>query len=125
MSEGDGIPDHVDAPGDTVSEPPASSRGWLWMLLGLAAVVALGTVVGRTFYGERQLREHTFSGPTMGTTWSLKVVLPDGAPAAWVEAFRDTAISRLERIDALMSTWDPDSEVSTLNGAPDCGLRRT
>lgn len=100
--------------------PPSSkSFAWVWSLVALIAVVALGTLAARTFYGERQLREHEFAGSTMGTTWSLKVVLPDGAPQEWIEAFRDTARSRLERVSALMSTWDPESELSRLNRSGD------
>ncbi len=96
-----------------------SRGGWVWILLALVAVIALGTVTARQFYGERSLREHQFTGSTMGTTWSLRVVVPDGAPVAWIEAFRDTARSRLARVNALMSVWDTDSELSRLNRSTD------
>lgn len=98
---------------------PGSSLSWLWMLAGLVAVVALGTLAARTFYGERPLREHEFTGPTMGTTWHLRIVLPEGAPREWIEAFHDTTRVRLDRVNSLMSTWDPESELSRLNGAAD------
>lgn len=93
-------------------------HGWVWMLLALAAVVALGTVAARTFYGDRPLRIHELAGATMGTTWSLKVSLPDGAPEAWVGAIGDTVQGRLDRIEGLMSTWDSTSELSRFNRSP-------
>ena len=55
-----------------------------------------------------------FSGPTMGTTYSVKVVTgPEGLTGAvdhdrWIRA-------DLERINALMSTWDPSSELTRFN----------
>lgn len=85
------------------------------MLLALAAVVALGTVSARTFYGDRPHRIHELAGATMGTTWSLKVSLPEGSPAAWVEAIGDTVQMRLDRIESLMSTWDSTTELSRFN----------
>jgi thiamine biosynthesis lipoprotein len=87
----------------------------VWLLLALALVVALGTIAGRTFYGERPAEVRQMGGATMGTTWTLKVVLPEGAPGAWVNAIGDTVQSRLDRIEGLMSTWDSTSELSRFN----------
>jgi len=102
-----------------VAPPPAGSgRGWIWILLALLVVVFLGTLAGRTFYGDRPSSVHQMAGATMGTTWSLKVSLPDGAPTAWVDAIRDTVQSRLDRIERLMSTWDSTSELSRFNRSP-------
>ena len=92
---------------------------WIWLLLGLVAVVALGTVAQRTFYGDRPARLHQMSGATMGTTWSLKVSLPGGAPLPWLNAIRDTVQSRLDRVETLMSTWDSTSELSRFNRSRD------
>jgi len=89
------------------------------MLLALAVVVVLGTVAGRTFYGQRPVEVRQLGGATMGTTWTLKIALPAGAPAAWVDAIGDTVQSRLDRIDSLMSTWDSTSELSRFNHSPD------
>jgi len=57
-----------------------------------------------------------FGGPTMGTTWSIALVPRDRA----VDAAEREAIDRdvrdvLTRIEALMSTWDEDSELSRFN----------
>lgn len=100
---------------DASSPPAVSDRSWLWILLALLVVVFLGTLAGRTFYGDRTARLHEMSGATMGTTWNLKVSLPDGSPMAWVDAIRDTVQSRLDRIENLMSTWDSTSELSRFN----------
>jgi thiamine biosynthesis lipoprotein len=61
---------------------------------------------------ERRILE--FRGPTMGTTYSVKVVTgPAGLPDA---AHLDRQIrADLERITELMSTWDPESELSRFN----------
>ena len=59
-----------------------------------------------------------FSGPTMGTTWSVKVVPPAGGLTA--DAAGDIATSIrdiLDRIDTLMSTWKPESELSRFNAS--------
>ena len=100
---------------DVVAPSTMRNRSWVWMLLALALVVVLGTVAGRTFYGERPAELRQMSGATMGTTWTLKVVLPEGAPGAWVSAIGDTVQSRLDRIEGLMSTWDSTSELSLFN----------
>ncbi len=101
------------------SRTSGSGRTWVWLLLAFVAVAVLGTIAARTFYGERSSRLHQMAGATMGTTWSLKVSLPDGAPAAWVGAIGDTVQSRLDRIEGLMSTWDSTSELSRFNGTAD------
>jgi thiamine biosynthesis lipoprotein len=103
---------------DGTSPPAEGSRGWVWTLLALVLVVILGTVAARTFYGDRPHRLHEMAGASMGTTWSFKVSLPEGAPTAWVDAMRDTVQSRLDRIESSMSTWDSTSELSRFNRSP-------
>lgn len=102
-------------PAEVGSPSPVTNRSWVWLLLALALVVVLGTIAGRAFYGERPAEIRQMSGATMGTTWTLKVALPQGAPAAWVDAIGDTVQARLDRIEGLMSTWDSASELSTFN----------
>jgi thiamine biosynthesis lipoprotein len=59
-------------------------------------------------------RTFEFSGPTMGAAFSVQVVTgPEGLDAAGEV---DRLIRReLEHLNALMSTWDPDSELSRFN----------
>ncbi|MCP3986321.1 MAG: FAD:protein FMN transferase [bacterium] len=47
-------------------------------------------------------------GQTMGTSWSVTLVEPD--PRA-----REAIQARLDAVNAAMSTWDPDSELSRFN----------
>lgn len=57
-----------------------------------------------------------FRGPTMGTTWSVKVVPGDHPLAPADSKGVDRRIrDDLARINLLMSTWDPESELSRFN----------
>jgi thiamine biosynthesis lipoprotein len=76
----------------------------------LASLVACACASSRET--ERRIQE--FRGPTMGSTYSVKVVTgPAGLPDA---ADLDRQIrADLERITVLMSTWDAESELSRFN----------
>ena len=99
-------------------EPPSSDTGSGWRtataIVGIIALFVLGSVVSRYLYPERPPVVHELSGPTMGTTWTAKVVAPSGATAL-VEAARDSIVARLDRVNHAMSTWDPGSEISRFN----------
>jgi thiamine biosynthesis lipoprotein len=85
---------------------PSLQAGVLLVAVALAAGCA-GTEAPRTV---------EFSGLTMGSTWSVKVVPPAEGLAA--EAAGDVSASIrniLDRIDTLMSTWKPESELSRFN----------
>jgi thiamine biosynthesis lipoprotein len=57
----------------------------------------------------------TISGQTMGTTYSVKFVAPDGyGTAVLKKKIEDT----LDEVNRQMSTYIPDSEISQLNKAP-------
>ncbi len=60
------------------------------------------------------LDEVTLSGPALGTTWNVRVVgaAPD---AAGQQAIANAITSALDEVDALMSTWRDDSELTALN----------
>lgn len=58
---------------------------------------------------------HEASGPTMGTHW--KVVWVDESTSLSYELLRTKLVAELDRINALMSTWDPDSQLSQFNSA--------
>jgi thiamine biosynthesis lipoprotein len=59
---------------------------------------------------------HEFAGPTMGTTWTLKLwgAQLSGAEAA---ALADSAAGRMDEVNRLMSTYDSTSELSRFNAA--------
>ncbi|WP_430539378.1 FAD:protein FMN transferase [Luteibacter jiangsuensis] len=62
-----------------------------------------------------------FEGETMGTTWSVNAVLPDGADGRAIERGIQ---SEVDRVVAQMSTYEPDSDLSRFNRAP-AGTWRT
>jgi thiamine biosynthesis lipoprotein len=65
----------------------------------------------------REPAELQLTGPTMGTVWRATVILPAGSEldAAQVQAGIE---SQLESVNASMSTYRPDSEISRFNTAP-------
>lgn len=59
-----------------------------------------------------------FAGPTMGSTWSVKVVPPPaGLSSADGRAIDRDIRDELARINQLMSTWDRESELSRFNAS--------
>lgn len=82
-----------------------SSLLFLWSLLVLSGCAQ-----------DDRLRAHLFSGSTMGTTYSVRVVLP---AAVDIPADLDEEIERwLAEINQSMSTYIDDSELMQLNRAP-------
>lgn len=80
--------------------------------MGLLAL-ALAPVIGGC---ARAPRELAIAGPTMGTTYSIKVA---SAPAdVDAHALRAATDQVLERIDRGMSGYRPDSEISRFNASP-------
>lgn len=57
------------------------------------------------------------SGPTMGTAFNIKY-LPTQDPLSDIEAIRPAVRELLDSIEAKMSTYQPESEVSRFNRAP-------
>ena len=52
----------------------------------------------------------------MGSTWSVQVVDRDGTVAAAdVDEWRQASAAALARLEGLLSTWDPESELSRFN----------
>ena len=57
----------------------------------------------------------SFTGTTMGTTYSVKVAdLPAGIDR---ERIADEIQAQLDRVNSLMSTYDPESELSQFNAS--------
>ena len=59
-------------------------------------------------------RVSALSGPTMGTTWSVKYT---GSPDESVEALKEDIEAALEQVNAEMSTYRQDSVLSRFNQA--------
>lgn len=83
-------------------------------LAGLFALLSLVGGCADDTGGARELL--ALDGRTMGTTWSVRVAAPP--PGLREAALRADVEARLVRINALMSTWDPASELSRFNAAP-------
>jgi FAD:protein FMN transferase len=80
-----------------------------WALVGAAAWLAVPAARA----GASEPPELELSGSALGTSWHVRLVsAPAGpAPAALADAVRTT----LARVDACMSTWRDDSELSRFN----------
>ena len=89
----------------------AGSAGWR-AGLGLAFVLALAVVACR-----RPAAVEVFTGATMGTTYTVKVVAPAGADSlsGGRAAVAAAITARLDEVDRKMSTYRADSEVSRFN----------
>jgi len=79
------------------------AQKWVW--LGLASLIAVGVWVTVP-------KEIILTGPTMGTTYTIKLYVPK-----W---YRTTAVkpavdARLNELTTIFSTYVPDSEISKLN----------
>jgi thiamine biosynthesis lipoprotein len=57
------------------------------------------------------------SGATMGTTWTVKIVVDSPEASQQAAALRGHLQGRLDAINKMMSTWDPESELSRFNAA--------
>lgn len=98
------------------SEAPAATSLWRTAIAvaGILLLFVLGSLASRLLYPDRPPVVHELSGPTMGTTWTARVVVPAGATTL-VAVARDSIRSRLEAVDHSMSTWDSESEISRFN----------
>ncbi|NII06664.1 FAD:protein FMN transferase [Luteibacter anthropi] len=85
-----------------VARKARSYRGAVFLLLFLP-VITLATEVRR------------FEGETMGSTWSVNAVLPDGANDT---AIRNGIQAEVDRVVAQMSTYEAESDLSSFNRAP-------
>ncbi len=77
------------------------------------ALALAGAVVWALLWRDAGQAQLEFSGPVMGTHYVAKVVAaPSGMSAAELKLRVERS---LERVNALMSTYDPDSELSRFN----------
>ena len=84
------------------------------ILLPLFLIALVGFSVQRLFLADAPSLLREFSGPTMGTTYSVKV--PTDEFGVNAESDVASAIEReLSRVDGLMSTYDSASELSRFN----------
>jgi thiamine biosynthesis lipoprotein len=93
-------------------DPRMSPRRLFLLLLGL--VLLVGFSVQRLFLADPPPLPVEIRGPIMGTTYSVKLDVPElvGEERRRVE---EAVLERLDEINELMSTYDPDSELSRFN----------
>ncbi len=98
--------------------PPSSQRilpTRARRVLPLCAAVLFGLVIHRMWFAEVAPRPYVeLRGHTMGTTWSVKIAEGDLGDAARSMLLREIE-AELERVNALMSTYREDSELSRFN----------
>ncbi len=88
-------------------------RGMMAMVaVGLVAALAVACTLTPTG-SPRQ--EQVFSGRTMGTYYRVTVLVPEGQTDA--SSLHGPLEAVLQRIESLMSTYSPDSELSRFNAA--------
>ena len=84
------------------------------MIKHLTQWLVISTIVlVLTACGNEKLPVVHLHGDTMGTTYNVKYVVKEKQQA--VEGLQSKIDTRLERINALMSTYDPESELSRFN----------
>ena len=90
------------------------------LTLILVSLVVLSVLTYRQLVRERPVPEtewFVFTGPTMGTTYIVKVVPPDDYTETFNAELAHRIAAALERVNALMSTYRPDSELSRFNAS--------
>ena len=88
----------------------ARHRGWRWLLV----VGGLLLVVAAIRSASRPDGEWSFSGSTMGTSYTVRIAEPPAGDLS-EGMLADTIQRVLDEIDGAMSTYDPDSELSRFN----------
>lgn len=83
------------------------------LVLALVAVVLLTILYKAASFSPETI---SFSGPTMGTTYTIKYTSTADAPKA--EELKSRVDSVLLHVNKLMSTYDPTSELSEFNKMP-------
>lgn len=83
----------------------------------LVFVFAMVVGTGTFFVNPAGAEEKKFRGITMGTEWNVTVMAEAGLDAD--AALQDKIQAVLDAVDARMSTWKPDSELSRINATQD------
>ena len=83
----------------------------------LATILALPIIVSGCRPGGAPLSETAFTGGTMGTTYTVKVIDRTGEHSGNRDEIERAIQKRLDAINAAMSTYKEDSEISRFNRA--------
>lgn len=83
-------------------------------MLAVGIVVLVALSVHRLWLADPTGPYVSFGGETMGTTWQVKLASRDLSPDE-IRSAAAAAERALDQVVAVMSTWDPDSEISRFN----------
>ncbi len=78
----------------------------------IALIFIVGVVAG---CGTSSREVRSFTGSTMGTTYSIKYVQEKSSKG--IDVIKKAVDAGLEKINSMMSTWDPESNLSLINKA--------
>lgn len=95
--------------------PPNRVRLAAALVVAIACVVLLMKMRSGNTPANGSDNVYLLAGETMGTTYNVKVVLPPGSKSDAVDKAKTAVDAALEKVNALMSTWRPDSELSRFN----------
>ncbi len=84
------------------------------VILAVSAVVLVTASLHRLVFADLPGPEFEFSGETMGTRFLVKVAAPSLTQDEHA-AVGEAIVERLTAVNAQMSTWDPESEISRFN----------
>ena len=84
------------------------------VLLVFAVITLTAASVHRLYWTDLRGPVFEFSGATMGTTFLVKVAVADLSRQSHAALAREIR-ARLAAVNASMSTWDPESEISRFN----------
>jgi len=90
-----------------------SDRYFGYCCMGVVALLFLICCTSNSVSRKRQGEIVSFSGPTMGTQYTVRYVSQENNPEP--EHLQSLAEKRLQKINRQMSTYDPDSELSRFN----------
>lgn len=101
-----------------VPEDPKEYRRWVLRRFGLPALFVLALFIAlwmRRGDVATDPWQTALSGPTMGTTWNVKVITAGKPDGPTVKAIKDAASQAVAAVNSSMSTYDPESELSKFN----------
>lgn len=84
-------------------------------IINVLMALVIATLAGCSFEADQKVWE--VSGPVFGSSYHVKVVLSDNTEQ--LESLAEGIEAALESVDASMSTWRADSELSRFNAADD------
>ncbi|MFK7996111.1 MAG: FAD:protein FMN transferase [Granulosicoccus sp.] len=93
----------------------SNANALLLLCLGVIASACSSGTPGQEEFPTPNVQQ--VGGSTMGTSWAALWVTEDAPATSYPSDVQQTLEKELERINALMSTWEPNSELSLFNAS--------